>query len=436
MKRLKIALLKDVHNEMLETIEESNKKLRDITHQCVYLDPLRKSRNSRPSTANLGMIRRHARSLHQTLITGKGWKCACRKYHMASLRLEPRSEVFKKKGIVTTLPLTFRVLLATPQLASPSLVKAQWHDVEVKPSLHITGESIATDTQTKTRIGVRFATEPREKTTVAALADSGDSSTLSATAIVDMCSRLYRSPASDKFIGFLVDEMEADHKHYLSRTDNTFACEPRSQTLADRLISSGENSPSGSLSRKDRLDIAVTLASSVLQLDGTSWLKPHWNSSDIIFHVKNTSDPDSAATQPYLPWRSCTSEHETAVTSGNLMPGHHFVRSNVLFALGLTLVELCFGKTLSKMQQPEDEIQAKDDVAQRINCAFRLLESGWIWKEMGDTYEDVVRRCLRQPFDVRDLDLDKEEVQQQVYDTVVVPLNENLDNLLGLLRIR
>lgn len=118
------------------------------------------------------------------------------------------------------------------------------------------------------------------------------------------------------------------------------------------------------------------------------------------------------------------------------MPGHHFVRSKILFALGLTLVELCFGKTLGSMQKPEDKNQAQDEFAQRINCAFRLLESGWIWKEMGNTYEDVVRRCLRQLFDVRDLDLDKEKVQQQVYDTVVVPLNENLDNLLGLLRIK
>ena len=238
-------------------------------------------------------------------------------------------------------------------------------------------------------------------------------------------------------LGFLVDEMEADHKHYLSRTDNTFSCKPQSQTLADRLlVSPGDHSPSGSLSRKDRLDIAVTLASSVLQLDGTCWLNQHWSSNDIYFHIQNMSNPGSDATQPYLPWRSCTTEHETAVDSGNLMPGQQFIRSNALFALGLTLVELCFGKTIGSMQKPEDESQAQDEVAQRINCAFRLLESGWIWKEMGETYEDVVRRCLRQPFDVRDLDLDNKEVQQQVYDTVVVPLKENVDNFLGLLRIR
>ena len=237
-------------------------------------------------------------------------------------------------------------------------------------------------------------------------------------------------------IGFLVDEMEAEHKHYLSRTDNTFAYKPKSQTLADRLTSPGDSSPSGSLARKDRLDIAVTLASSVLQLDGTSWLEQHWSSNDICFHVKSITNSGSDATQPYLAWRSCTQEHETAVISGNPMPGQWFVRSNALFALGLTLVELCFGKTLGSMQKPEDESQDPDRVAQNVNCAFRLLESGWIWKEMGETYEAVVRRCLRQPFDVRDLDLDKKEVQQQVYNTVVVPLKENVDDFLGLLRIR
>lgn len=38
MKRLKVALLKDIYKEHFETIDESNRKLRDITHQSLYLE--------------------------------------------------------------------------------------------------------------------------------------------------------------------------------------------------------------------------------------------------------------------------------------------------------------------------------------------------------------------------------------------------------------
>lgn len=102
----------------------------------------------------------------------------------------------------------------------------------------------------------------------------------------------------------------------------------------------------------------------------------------------------------------------------------------------MTLIELCFGKTLTSLRKPRDKNQLQDERAKNINCAFRLLDSGWILGEMGETYEGVVRRCLRQLFDFQDFDLDKEEVQQKVYDTVVVPLSDDLDNLMGTSRIR
>lgn len=111
-----------------------------------------------------------------------------------------------------------------------------------------------------------------------------------------------------------------------------------------------------------------------------------------------------------------------------------FIRSKVLFALGLTLTELCFGKTLKNMQEPEDVDTS--EVATNMNCAFRLLESRSIWRNMGEVYEAVVRRCLNQTFDVQDMSFDNEDLQQQVYETVVMPLTDELDDFLGKSKIR
>ncbi|KAL8787298.1 MAG: hypothetical protein Q9213_002289 [Squamulea squamosa] len=100
--------------------------------------------------------------------------------------------------------------------------------------------------------------------------------------------------------------------------------------------------------------------------------------------------------------------------------------------LGLTLVELCFGRTLTNMRKPDDA--DKDETATRLRTAMRLHPR--IYDEMGIPYGSVVRRCLYQLFDVRELDLDIEEVQQKVFDDVVTPLMDELNNFNGALRIR
>ena len=55
---------------------------------------------------------------------------------------------------------------------------------------------------------------------------------------------------------------------------------------------------------------------------------------------------------------------------------------------------------------------------------------------MGTFYGDAVRRCLYQPFDVRDMRLDNDEFLQKVLDDIVTPLNDDLLSFNGALRIR
>lgn len=100
------------------------------------------------------------------------------------------------------------------------------------------------------------------------------------------------------------------------------------------------------------------------------------------------------------------------------------IRSDVLLALGLALVELCFGRTLEDMRKPNDA--DINDTMRRTKTATRLL--GKVNQEMGPAYGAVVRRCLFQPFDVQELSLEIEEVQQQVLDNIVTPLAVELNN--------
>ena len=82
--------------------------------------------------------------------------------------------------------------------------------------------------------------------------------------IPDICTTLYTSHTVKKAIGFLVDEEDQRRKHYIYRADTGIDSQPQSRSLGELLSSARRESSTVSLSRGDRLQISVTLASSVL----------------------------------------------------------------------------------------------------------------------------------------------------------------------------
>ena len=79
------------------------------------------------------------------------------------------------------------------------------------------------------------------------------------------------------------------------------------------------------------------------------------------------------------------------------------------------------------MCKPEDK--GSNERATRLKTATRL--HGSVYLEMGDSYGAVVRRCLYQTLDVRDLCFDIDEVQQTVLDDIVTPLANDLRSFDG-----
>ena len=430
MKRIKLTLSKNIYKETLDVIDKANKDLREITHQNIYLEPIRQKRRSKRPLAQLQLIRKHAASLYQVFITGKAWKCSCRMLHMASLRLEPRPDGLEAVNADSVPSVRFRILLSTRQGEETPWVTSQWQEVEIIPSLdQIVASATRFGPENPSR-GVRFDPDLISNTTVDSL--QANAIDFDCDSIVDMCSTLCANHRPTKAIGFLVDEEDDKHKHFLYRANTSIGPEPRSKSLDDLLSCSGHGSHGTPLSRNDRLRIAVTLASSVLQLDGTSWLRPQWSSKDIFFHEKNNRASDPDYTYPYMSWKLCRTDKTVLRSFDSCFRGTYVVRSEVLFALGLTLIELCFGKTLADMRVPEDG--DPKEATTEMKTAHRLCKS--VYSEMGTSYGDAVRRCLYQPFDVRDLSLDNEELQQKVFDDIVTPLNDDWLDFNGRSRIR
>ena len=84
------------------------------------------------------------------------------------------------------------------------------------------------------------------------------------------------------------------------------------------------------------------------------------------------------------------------------------------------------------MWKPKDF--STDGITSKLSTATRL--HFLVCEEMGIRYGDVVRRCLYQSFDVRDLSLDAEETQEVVIDNVYTPLLNDFIAFDGSLDIR
>jgi hypothetical protein len=178
--------------------------------------------------------------------------------------------------------------------------------------------------------------------------------------------------------------------------------------------------------RHDRLRVAVTLASSVLQLHETPWLEENW-SKDNIFFIQRSEQ--TLYNQPFVS-QSFDPSGESSSTPLPIMMTR-IIRNQTLYALGISLIELWYGKPLQELQTPEDGPPATGyppiDLMTQWNACDRLVET--LYSEAGAKYTDAVRRCIRCDFDRRASSLEDVAFQKAVYHGVVSELKENLDFL-------
>ena len=421
MKQIKVTFLNNVNKELLEEIDKHNRDLRDITKHSISLQPKRLQRRSRRPIAELKLIRQQAASLYRAFMSKNAWKCNCKARHMASLRLEARPRTVEEVKEDGAQQHKFRVLLSVADCPSGRGPTPPWEELEIIPFL---GSEPATDEFPTKLVSCAFEARPLVHFEPPPVAQE------ERTYIRDVCRTLCALDKSGVEVGFLVDEENNKHQHKLLRANTTIEANASSKSLEELLTKSKKRSPEENLSIRDRLHTAVTLASSVLQLDGTSWLKSEWSSGD-IFYLKKGLSKSIEYSHPYLSWQPCckteTLKHEQSNSLSNPL-----IRCSVLFALGLTLIELCFGKTLEKMRKAEDEGPNEAEV--RFNTGMRLHRR--VEEKLGVPYGEVVRRCLFQPFDFPELRIDVEEVQQKVWDDIVTPLVEYLNHFDGVVMIK
>ena len=206
---------------------------------------------------------------------------------------------------------------------------------------------------------------------------------------------------------------------------------PVSQTpksLAHIISSFKQNASPFDLSKYQRLCIGRLLATAILQYYATPWLTESWRSEDILFFGLETANKasDSFPTAPCLNVRVKASNRVTQTS----VASHGLIRNQLLFRLGVVLIELAYKAPLPALQQPCDSEEGKAIQYLEFFTARRLGEL--VGAKMGRPYGKIVRQCLECDFGQGHHDLNDVQLQGAVYNDIVCELQRLEDGLRSL----
>ena len=203
-------------------------------------------------------------------------------------------------------------------------------------------------------------------------------------------------------------------------------------SLQEILSISSRRDPSLRLTMLERIHLARSLATAVLQYHATPWLTNPWRSEDILFF---------GAEERLLLERSLAPISEPHIDvpvkksiSGSIASfhtsGQHLASNILLFNLGVMLIELAYMATLKTLLNRKERSQG-DTKYIEFFAARRLSEV--VGREMGTKYARIVRKCVECHF-ASGSDLNNSELQGEYYRDVVKEL-EGLEDSLASLNI-
>jgi hypothetical protein len=428
--RFKHTFGQSVYKEIFDRIRGANDFLRRTTFQSQASQTWRAQGKSRMKGASLARLRQQAVILHRNLARQERWSCQCKDRHLLSLYLGPLDSHL---AVTNTEPVVFEVAFGTTNVGTPelSLSNAEgWRMVKVECEVARDDEAPQTLEEPASKL------VPKVKFELDQIAPEKNKESIPETIISDLCAAINLSCASqrpgDVYLGHLKAELPTEHRHGLFRTPWPWLNGRYVGRVSGLLTKLGTanhvRQEAAIFPRRSRLVVAAQLALGVLVLDG-SWLKQGWTSDDILvirgaLQSKSANNAMHEEDVVLIPWKLQEDATDLLLTCTRSYVGSgSVVRCAALFALGLTLIELSLGARLEDLQEEQD--QNPDEVVSKRRTAFRLLPR--VEEEEGETYANVIERCLDCPFDVarRDLSFDNAKFRELVFETIVKPLKEN-----------
>ncbi|KAL8827297.1 MAG: hypothetical protein Q9170_007069 [Blastenia crenularia] len=440
-KRFTICLSRKEHESLIAQIAAETNYLHQLTKNSILLEPARSRRRNQKKAFK--DIRDHAACLHSLLYSA--WSCNCSAAHRAELRLESRdcnlSPCFR-----VTFPLDSTVSSASP---------AAWHETDIKVSptaidrrtgsLDTTVGTCFSESSNNLSTILKHPKNKRKSVTFAAITagirvanislpdakgSEGKSETKQDVRDIDnLCSILHskEGQCADGTLGRFVDK---ENEYMVVSVSHHESADTDAPTLHDLLMQHGQGHPLSEatrslftplvssskfrLTKKDRLQLAVTLASTSLQLYTTPWLDGDWTNKMISFR-------NGSIDCPYI---SCTFEQRApAAAAQNPSPLEWSpIRNQNIFRLGVLLLETSLGRPLDAYMANEQSVPFGD-----YRLATELLKS--LANEESENYVQALKTCIYCDFGNKapELDFGNNLFRQAVYEDVIQPLEQELE---------
>ena len=212
-------------------------------------------------------------------------------------------------------------------------------------------------------------------------------------------------------------------KHFVFPSPITPCSQSRKATSLGQLIKSASRPGLvGSIPLHERLGLAKNLAIAVLQYHSTPWLRLSWRSEDILFFGGNEitkMQEISNLSAPHLNAKVKGPDEQPSRAS--TIPQRTIARNQVLFSLGVVLLEIAYAASLDSLKQDSDLTNGQDDQYTDFFTARRLAKSKQ--SVMGITYHNIVEQLVECAFPCGD-DLNNDQLQAAFHHDIICPLAE------------
>lgn len=431
LKRIRFCLSKKKRERLLDAIKKYNGDLQELLGSSERLAPLRRRRASKAATV-LQKVREQASGLYKAL--SGSLKCPCASQHTTNLFLQHRADsdfnqnqqdnefivMFEGPAMRTNDDRWKEFKIVVSENQAPFSLEPNEVKIKTRNTIDQTLSSVRMDFGRKSSLKKHYTAS--SKSVGFQLQASSTSTTLvsSYPEIVDLCSTISTEARDQAPIACLRHAQSQFIFHPGSRC--------RKEALKIEFLTLGsilKKDRKQDMSRRDRAILAVTLASSVLQLHSTHWLKPNWGKSDVTLVLfKNDCGASSIQRTTFVdPSLSFVSHN---FTSGQSVPDEPLSGDSreILLRLGIVLLELCFGQAL------EDQVFRQNYLGPNgkpNKFTDRATASEWqecALGEGGELFATATRRCIDCAFGSSSTDLGNAEFRQAVHDNVVIPLQE------------
>ena len=247
--------------------------------------------------------------------------------------------------------------------------------------------------------------------------------------IGNLCSAISQAQKENRCLGFLLDQKERRYTFFPGVQQAVHPSNLEIVTLEDLLQGRQASNDEGVrqthvLSRRDRLYIATLLSISLLQLHSTPWLAGTWTKKNIFF--TRTKDDPSAPIDTSRLYVSPPVELDNTKLRRNRAEDSADNATRYLFALGVMLLELCFGNVLE--DNPVRHLYLGNDGKPNDWTDFATARH---WQksalgEIGLDYAEAIRKCIFCAFPHPYDDLSDERFSEAIHLEVVEPIKATL----------